>query len=134
AIKSRFLEELKSRVEQLGVGDPREKGTFVGPVINMAAVSKFRSAVREVRRRRGKILCGGHTLNEGIFGEGFYVEPTLVSGLAWCTVVRGMEGERGHGEGSRRPALPPQLPEGAVPDHRFRLTRATRRVPRRGRG
>src|SRR5205807_2102184 len=50
AIKSSFLEELKSRVQQLGVGDPREKGTFIGPVINKTAVSKFRSAVQEVRR------------------------------------------------------------------------------------
>src|SRR3989475_755472 len=82
AIKSRFLEELKSRVEQLGVGDPRGKGTFVGPVINKAAVSKFRSAVQEVRRSRGRILCGGRILREGIFGEGYYVEPTLVSGLS----------------------------------------------------
>src|SRR2546422_4348544 len=81
AIKSRFLEELKSRVEQLGVGDPREKGTFVGPVINKAAVSKFRSAGREVRRSRGKILCGGRIIREGMFREGFYVEPTLGSGL-----------------------------------------------------
>src|SRR5439155_20347280 len=56
AIKSRFLEELKSSVEQLGVGHPREKGTFVGPLINKAAVSKVRSAVREVRGRREMIL------------------------------------------------------------------------------
>src|SRR5712691_9707714 len=82
AIKSRFLEELKARVEQLGVGDPRDKGTFIGPVINKTAVSKFRRAVREVRRSRGRILCGGHVLKEGVFGEGYYVEPTLVSGLS----------------------------------------------------
>ena len=83
AIKSRFLEELKSRVQQLAVGDPREKGTFIGPVINKTAVSKFRSAVQEVRRSRGgKILCGGRVLQEGAFGEGYYVEPTLVSGLS----------------------------------------------------
>src|SRR5207245_11638308 len=82
AIKSRLLEELKSRVEQLGVRGPRGKGTFVGPVINKSAVSKFRSAVQEVRRSRGRILCGGRILREGIFGEGYYVEPTLVSGLS----------------------------------------------------
>ena len=81
AIKSRFLEALKSRIGELVVGDPREKDTFMGPLITAAAVSKFRAAVRDVRRAKGKILRGGRVLRGGTFGNGYYVEPTLVSGL-----------------------------------------------------
>ncbi len=81
AIKSRFLEALKSRIDELTVGDPRDRSTFMGPLINAAAVSKFKSAVREVRRARGKILRGGRVLKGSIFQNGYFVEPTLVSGL-----------------------------------------------------
>ncbi len=80
-IKPKFLEELKARITQLRVSDPREKSTFMGPVINKTAVSKFKGAVEEVRKSRGRVLLGGRVLTDGSFDRGYYVEPTLISGL-----------------------------------------------------
>ena len=75
--KERFLSSLKSRVEKLKVGDPREKDVFMGPVIDEKAVTKFREAVDEARRSGGRILTGG----EAPGGKGYYVSPTVVSDL-----------------------------------------------------
>jgi 1-pyrroline-5-carboxylate dehydrogenase len=81
SVKSKFLAQLKDRLKKLNVGDPREKETFDGPVINKAAVKKFSSAVSEAKKEGGKIVHGGRVLKAGKFARGYYVEPTVVSGV-----------------------------------------------------
>jgi len=80
-IRQKFLEEMKARIGQLKVSDPRERETFLGPIINSTAVSKFNGVIQEVGRSGGKIIQGGRVLKNGDLGRGYYVEPTLVSGL-----------------------------------------------------
>jgi 1-pyrroline-5-carboxylate dehydrogenase len=79
--KSRFLEELKGRLNRLVVGDPRREDTFMGPVINESAVRKFASSLGEAAKSGGKTLHGGRVLKNGNFKRGFYVEPTVITGL-----------------------------------------------------
>jgi 1-pyrroline-5-carboxylate dehydrogenase len=81
SVKSKFLAQLKDRLKKLSVGDPREKETFDGPVINKAAVKKFSSAVAEAKKEGGKIVHGGRVLKAGNFARGYYVEPTVVLGV-----------------------------------------------------
>ncbi len=80
-VKSRFLEELQGRLNHLVVGDPREEDTFMGPVINESAVQKFASSLDEAAKSGGKILYGGRVLKNGRLKRGYYVEPTVVTGL-----------------------------------------------------
>jgi len=82
SVKSRFLGELEARIRQLRVGDPRVRSTFIGPVINEAALEKFAGAVREVKKAKGRILAGGRVLKSGSLRRGYYVEPTVVAGLS----------------------------------------------------
>lgn len=77
----RFLAALKARVEAIAVGDPVQKGVFMGPVINGAAVEKFEAAVAEAKKAGGKILVGGKVLKEGRLSRGYFVSPTVVTGL-----------------------------------------------------
>lgn len=79
-IRSEFINELIKRVSGIIVGDPREKDTFMGPLINNAALVKFEKAVEEARRD-GKVIFGGRVLREGKFSHGYYVEPTIVTDL-----------------------------------------------------
>jgi len=76
-----FLDGLKRRAKAVVVGDPRRKETFMGPVINEAAVKRFRSAVKAAVSSGGRVLIGGNVLKSGIFREGFYVQPTVIVGL-----------------------------------------------------
>jgi 1-pyrroline-5-carboxylate dehydrogenase len=80
-IKDKFLAALKSRVDKIPVGDPRDKGVFMGPVINDAAVKKFEASVDEARQAGGKVLTGGNVLRSSTTARGYYVSPTVVADL-----------------------------------------------------
>ncbi len=73
-----LVEKLVAATEELQVGDPREAATFVGPVVDGAAVERFRKAVAEAAAS-GEILVGGEVLTGGDLGRGNYVEPTIVT-------------------------------------------------------
>ena len=81
SVKGVFLRDLKERVERLTVGDPTAKGTFMGPVINRAAVAKFEAAVSEARKAGGKVVAGGSVLKGRGISKGYFVEPTVVADL-----------------------------------------------------
>jgi 1-pyrroline-5-carboxylate dehydrogenase len=80
-VRSKFVEMLTERLRSVEVQDPREKGAFMGPVINKAAVQTFTRAVEEATKDGGEIVFGGRSLTEGQFKKGYYVEPTVVTGL-----------------------------------------------------
>ena len=81
SVADRFMSQLRRQVESLVTGDPRERETFIGPLINAEAVQTFRDSVEMVKKDGGRIITGGNVLRGGIFSHGYYVEPTLVSGL-----------------------------------------------------
>jgi len=81
AVRDEFLEMLKKRVASLEVQDPREKNSFMGPIINPAAMETFVKAVKEAKKDGGKVVFGGNTMTKGAFRRGYYVQPTVVTGL-----------------------------------------------------
>ena len=76
-----FLEELAAATDKLVVGDPRARDTFMGPVIDAAAVERFKAAAKDAGQA-GSIVRGGEQLGGELFDRGTYVAPTIVSGLA----------------------------------------------------
>jgi aldehyde dehydrogenase (NAD+) len=61
----------------VSVGDPRDPGTLVGPLIDEQAYRDMKKALDEVRASGGTVF-GGQRVDVGGTGEGFYVEPALV--------------------------------------------------------
>jgi len=80
-VAEEFMESLRARTEALRIGDPRERDTFIGPVIDGKAKKAFTEAVALCKKDGGTVLTGGNVREEGAFSSGNYVEPTLVSGL-----------------------------------------------------
>ena len=78
-VKDQFLELLvaytKNRVK---VGDPVKKETFMGPVINAAAVETYLRAAQDARLAGGTFHFGGNAIKEGDLANGFFVEPAIV--------------------------------------------------------
>ncbi|MBW3666049.1 MAG: aldehyde dehydrogenase family protein [Actinobacteria bacterium] len=74
-----FVDRLVAKTEKLKVGDPKDKETFLGPVIDRAAVSRFEKAVREVEESGGEVLAGGKVISDGDLGRGNFVTPTVVT-------------------------------------------------------
>jgi aldehyde dehydrogenase (NAD+) len=58
------------------IGDPRETGTLIGPLIDEAAFTGMEKALADARAAGGKVHGGGRA--EGMPGNGFYARPALV--------------------------------------------------------
>jgi 1-pyrroline-5-carboxylate dehydrogenase len=72
-----FIERLVKRAEAIVPGDPRDRDTYLGPVIDAAAVERFERAAAEARER-GEVLAGGRRVTEEPLGRGYFVTPTVV--------------------------------------------------------
>ncbi|MDP8978465.1 MAG: aldehyde dehydrogenase family protein [Actinomycetota bacterium] len=72
-----FTEALADAVRGLGVGDPGDADTVVGPVISEDARRKVLDAAEKARADGGNFLTGGRAGQ----AHGHFVEPTLVTGL-----------------------------------------------------
>jgi len=71
---------LVEKAEHISVGDPLQREQWLGPLIDDAAVERFRGAVAEARRD-GSVFTGGEILTDGDLVRGSYVEPTVVGRL-----------------------------------------------------
>ena len=71
---------LVEKTEAITVGDPLERATWMGPIIDQRAVDRHQAAVAEARRD-GTVLVGGERLTDAGMERGFYVEPTVVGNL-----------------------------------------------------
>ena len=76
-----FTAKLAERAGSLIVGDPTSRDAFLGPVINAESVERFERAV-EHARSAGDVVAGGNVLRgAGALPDGYYVAPTVVTGL-----------------------------------------------------
>jgi 1-pyrroline-5-carboxylate dehydrogenase len=82
-VKDKFLSMLKDYTQKIvKVGDPTRKETFLGPLINKAAVETYTGAAEEAGRGGGKFLYGGNVVRDGELANGYFVEPAIVDGLS----------------------------------------------------
>lgn len=76
-----LVARLKEKTENLVIGDPTDRATYLGPVINQSSYSDFKNFTEEINQAGGNFLTGGHVKSGGIFDKGYYCEPTLVTDL-----------------------------------------------------
>lgn len=78
----KFVNEFVARVKNLMVGDPLEAATRVGALVSEAHMNKVLSYIELAQKEGGKILCGGkRKIISGRCEKGFFVEPTVITGL-----------------------------------------------------
>lgn len=68
----------------LPIGDPREAGTLVGPLIDEAAGRGFMAALDQARAEGGEVLTGGERVDRA----GVYVSPAIVRMPGQSAVVQ----------------------------------------------
>ncbi len=71
-----FTDALAAAVEALPTGDPADKTTVVGPVINTPARDELVSAAEGAAGDGGRVVTGGKALD----GPGLFFTPTVVDG------------------------------------------------------
>lgn len=75
-----FKDKLVELTEAAKVGDPTERHTFMGTVINKKAYEDYQKFMDKARAD-GEVLVGGRVLSEGEFSKGYFIEPAIVEGL-----------------------------------------------------
>jgi len=91
-------EKLARRAADLVVGDPRDHGTMIGPVVNDAARERILALIEDARSQGAEVLAGGEA-------DGNVIRPTVLAGVT--------SGMRIYGEESFGPVVTLTPVEGA---------------------
>uniref|UniRef100_A0A1I8GGD9 aldehyde dehydrogenase (NAD(+)) n=2 Tax=Macrostomum lignano TaxID=282301 RepID=A0A1I8GGD9_9PLAT len=78
-VVSRLGKALESLMAK--AGDPVEQGVLYGPLHSPASVEKYESAVARAQAEGGQIVFGGKRIARLSSSGGYFVEPTLITGL-----------------------------------------------------
>ncbi len=84
-IAAEMTRRLIAAYRQVRIGNPLEKSTLMGPLINCAAVEEMMNGLERIRAQGGEVLYGGRRLD---LAGGCFVEPALVRSRADMPVVK----------------------------------------------
>lgn len=81
-IYKKFLDDFIARTKALTIGDPADASTDIGALISEAHMKKVMSYISLASEEGGTIVAGGRQAKlKGAFSNGFFVEPTIITGL-----------------------------------------------------
>jgi aldehyde dehydrogenase (NAD+) len=72
-----FVEKFVARVKALKVGDGLDPSTDMGPCINKQQLNTVMKYVQIGKDETAKLATGGHRLESGAWGRGWFHEPTV---------------------------------------------------------
>ncbi len=84
AVADQLLNRLTKAYASLSIGDPRQDGTLVGPLIDGDAGRGFDAAIEQARAEGGEVLTGGVHAD---WAGGVYVKPAIIRMPAQSDVV-----------------------------------------------
>ena len=70
-----YVNEFVKEVESWKIGDPKDDGTYIGPLSRKAQIHFLESQIKEAVAKGAKILTGG----KAIEGKGYYFQPTVLA-------------------------------------------------------
>jgi aldehyde dehydrogenase (NAD+) len=85
--RKELLERLKKAYGSLSIGDPREAGVLVGPLIDNDAVVRMHETLERARAEGGSVFGGGRRTH-GVPAGGHYVEPAIIEMPKQTSTVR----------------------------------------------
>ena len=82
-----LVDRLAAAYRSIPIGDPREEGTLVGPLITGEAFGRMEAALGRAREEGGEIIVGGGRAHVERWPDAWYAEPTIVRMPAQTGVV-----------------------------------------------
>jgi acyl-CoA reductase-like NAD-dependent aldehyde dehydrogenase len=79
SIYEEFTRALAARAERLTIGDPREPGVVVGPLVSAAHRARVEGHIARGIAEGAVLACGGR--RPAHLAKGWYLEPTLFTGV-----------------------------------------------------
>jgi aldehyde dehydrogenase (NAD+) len=80
-VHDRFVAMLEARATSLRLGDGRQAGTDVGPLIHAASRDKVEAYVGVGREQGAELVTGGRRASGAGLEHGFFFEPTIFTGV-----------------------------------------------------
>src|SRR5699024_8558054 len=75
-MKDDFLEKLKEKISAVKVGNPREEGIEVGPLISKKQFDRVQSYIEKGQEEGATLYYGGTGKPDGL-DTGYFVKPTI---------------------------------------------------------
>jgi aldehyde dehydrogenase (NAD+) len=77
-IADEVVGRLAAAYESVPIGDPREPGTLVGPLISSDSFARLEEALADAREAGGEVVAGGTRALADEYPDAWYASPTLV--------------------------------------------------------
>jgi aldehyde dehydrogenase (NAD+) len=87
SVRAEIVRRLKAVYAKLKVGDPRQEGVLVGPLIDEPALNGLNRAIAEAKAA-GATVFGGERVTDGVSAGGFYVRPAIAEIKPGVAIVR----------------------------------------------
>ncbi len=81
AVHDKFLDMFAAAAGRLRLGSGLKPETDVGPVINKAQMEKVLKYIGTGKEEGAKLVTGGNACREGGCEKGYFIEPTIFSGV-----------------------------------------------------
>lgn len=80
-----LIDKIVHAYQQVKIGNPLDKDTLMGPLIDGVSVQMFLNAVNRAKEAGGEVLTGGQPYGDG---PGFFVEPCIIKAESDWEVVQ----------------------------------------------
>jgi aldehyde dehydrogenase (NAD+) len=77
SVYEQLVPRLKKVYESVSIGDPRDSGTLVGPLIDARAFEAMQKSLKDAKDAAGKVM-GGERVDVAPHSDAYYVRPALV--------------------------------------------------------
>ncbi|MBW3112896.1 aldehyde dehydrogenase family protein [Bacillus sp. MCCB 382] len=80
-IYDEFMEKFVEKTKKLKLADPHDKGTHIGAIINQDQLDTIDGYVQSAKEEGATILAGGSPTKVEGFENGYWYEPTIITGV-----------------------------------------------------
>ncbi len=80
-VHDRFVEKFVDTARKIKVGDPSDENTVMGPVVSKEQRDRIEYYIKTAIDEGAKLVCGGERPTAPPFDKGYYLVPTVFTGL-----------------------------------------------------
>lgn len=80
-ILEEFTGKLIAAVKEIKVGNGLDEGVDAGPLIREDAIAKIDGQIADAVKKGATVATGGHRLTDGLFADGYFYAPTVLTGV-----------------------------------------------------
>src|SRR5215203_2853763 len=77
SVADQLRDQLLSAYKSMRIGNPLDRGTTVGPLVDAPSVEAVQQSIAKVKAEGGEIIYGGEKLNGSEFEGGAYMRPAI---------------------------------------------------------